>query len=417
MREVDAAVNTTQLYNAIVNSDWEEASHACHCNPIEAKTWVVRRDTKPKDSDDDDASQTNDSILWRFLPLHSACARRPPSTFLRDLLAAYPKAASLKDESGMYALHYACGNRASKRVIELLVECFPQAVRETDPNGMLPLHYVAQWGPSEGGTVELLIDAYVEGAMAVNDEGMSPLDLCREGNYDGWEEVAMVMERMAGSKRSAVSLPHEVENEDRDDSLISSTVEVQRGKKSPRSSSRPQRDRSSSRSRRSSSRNRSEGYLDMRDDISTPRSHRLTSYASPRNQLTAARIAAGSLGNREHSRRSLDTTRPQSISCTPSPRYHERKTPRSSGGRGPGFNFGQKTPRSSSSRHSVQFSFDNESSVPSRESGDHMNHLSHEMEDVRRNVDVHVLQKENMELREENAQLRNENGQLQAQIA
>ena len=45
-----------------------------------------------------------------------------------------------------------------------------------------------------------------------------------------------------------------------------------------------------------------------------------------------------------------------------------------------------------------------------------MNNLSQEMEDVRRNVDVHALQRENMELREENAQLRNENGQLQAQI-
>ncbi|KAL7544716.1 hypothetical protein ACHAWF_008076 [Thalassiosira exigua] len=197
MREVDFDTGATALYEAIGVSDWDAASKTCQSKPIEAETWVVRRESERRDNIDEDGGNidaSNDgSILWRFLPLHSACARRPPSSFVSDLLQAYPEAASLKDESGMYPLHYACGNRASKNVIKQLLECFPEATGEADPSGMLPLHYIAQFGPSEEGIVELLL-AHHNGVLSLNAEERNPMDLCREGNFAGWQAVLAEME-------------------------------------------------------------------------------------------------------------------------------------------------------------------------------------------------------------------------------
>lgn len=180
----------TSLYDAIGKFDWDEASLACRRNPIEAQTWVRREGAD-------------------FLPLHSACARKPPLSFVIDLIDAFPEAARAKDDSGMYPLHYACGNRASKAVIEHLVDCFPRAVQQADPQGMLPLHYIAQWGPSEDGVVELLLNEFSEGGVVLNIEGKSPLDLCREANYDDWEKIYALMERSYCSSRKE-GVPREI---------------------------------------------------------------------------------------------------------------------------------------------------------------------------------------------------------------
>mmetsp|Transcript_34122 Transcript_34122/g.72693 ORF Transcript_34122/g.72693 Transcript_34122/m.72693 type:complete len:715 (+) Transcript_34122:206-2350(+) len=467
VRQVDFDNNVTALYDAIGKSDWDAASHACRRNPIEAETWVVRRDGEPKkgaDNEDDNVAASDDNILWRFLPLHSACARRPPSSFLRDLLEAYPEAASMKDESGMYPLHYACGNRASKHVIKQLIEYFPRAVSETDPQGMLPLHYIAQWGPSEDGIVESLLEVFAKAVVVLNEEQMTPLDLCREGNFDGWQEVLDLMKSVVKMKkkkskrdsgsigggsytianRLAVSAPREIEKEDEDDLSVSSTIDIEKSIKSARSSSKVRRDRSSSsrplhtekrfdsRDERPSSRSQRElpssrsghsrlgrerplshnrveraarKHFDSRDEISSSSLHEERSSALPPGQSSsriptekkvtndvASREEISSLGRRQydnhtaarnaHSLESIDLNRPsgerpQSISCSlVSPRYHDLKTPRSSG-RGPGF-------------RSVDFDFEKDSTIRSQESrsfesnnkygSSHVSHLSQENE-------------------------------------
>jgi hypothetical protein len=413
MAEVDFDKNVTSLYDAIGKSDWDKASHACRCNPIEAKTWVVRRDYESREGADGEGN-----ILWRFLPLHSACARRPPSSFVIDLLNAYPYAARAKDESGMYPIHYACGNRASKSVIEELVARFPRALHEADPQGMLPLHYIAQWGPSEDGVVELLMNVYAEGALALNNEGMSPLDLCKEANYDDWETVFAVMEEKVKDlhcigKRMELVVPRDIEAR-REGSLVTSTTEVRSDTISPISSSvsltelslsrsrlpsggrrsrdievycqdslvsptkpfpRLRKERSLSQSRRSSSRDHSKWEPpsinnDARDEISTPRSISNDNCATPRSRSMRADLSIESLTlNPSHDNR-LGIA-----SSLVSPRYCDKITPRSSGrgcsslvsprtprssGRG-GFNSGLQTPRSS---RSVVFHFTNDS-IPS----------------------------------------------------
>mmetsp|Transcript_18156 Transcript_18156/g.37914 ORF Transcript_18156/g.37914 Transcript_18156/m.37914 type:complete len:554 (+) Transcript_18156:531-2192(+) len=255
--EVDFDVNVTNLYASIGRSDWESASRACVLHPIEAETWVIRKER----DDDGEVLRSADgtargNIMWRFLPLHSACARDPPSSFIRDLLRAYPDAAGIRDDQGMYPLHYACGNRASRGVIRQLLEAFPRATRLVDPNGMLPLHYLASWGQAERGIVEMLLEANPEGVLARDKDGATALDLAKEGNYEGWEEVVDVLEMAmdspsGGSRRGrkysddvglSVAVP--------DHSSLGSTMDVRSNKKSPRARTpSARRSRSTSRSR------------------------------------------------------------------------------------------------------------------------------------------------------------------------
>lgn len=110
--EVDYDKNLTELYQAIVDENWGEAVAVAERDPLQAATWVVRhyqdensnsnsnelqsvvsgRTTNPGDSDPE--------IMWRFLPLHSACARQPPASVITALLKAYPDAAKCVDDQG-----------------------------------------------------------------------------------------------------------------------------------------------------------------------------------------------------------------------------------------------------------------------------------------------------------------------------
>ena len=75
----------TWLYDAITSENWEGALEAVAANPEEAGMWVVK----------------GENSSCRFLPLHSACARRPPGNIISALLAVYPDAASEADHQGM----------------------------------------------------------------------------------------------------------------------------------------------------------------------------------------------------------------------------------------------------------------------------------------------------------------------------
>ena len=80
--EVDYDKNLTELYRAITDQDWKRATEVCKAKPVQAATWVVRH------YQEDDAKEKE--IMWRFLPIHSACARQPPASFVSALIHSYP---------------------------------------------------------------------------------------------------------------------------------------------------------------------------------------------------------------------------------------------------------------------------------------------------------------------------------------
>lgn len=89
--EVDYDKDITHLYESITNEDWDSALEAVAFNPLEARTWVVRYNEE----------EAGGGVLWRFLPIHSACARQPPARVLRALLETYSEGVSSEDDQGM----------------------------------------------------------------------------------------------------------------------------------------------------------------------------------------------------------------------------------------------------------------------------------------------------------------------------
>lgn len=195
--EVDFHTNITDLYKAITASDWDEAIGAVKKNPDEAKTWVVRKyDENPEKN------------MWRFLPIHSACARQPPASLISALLAAYPEGARCVDDQGMYALHYASGNQASREVIRALLMAFPDAAKLKDPRGMLPIHYIACWGPSSISVVDMILVANRNIGDCTDEDGNTPMDLAKDGDYTENNAVVAALRRWstAGVNQSAESI-------------------------------------------------------------------------------------------------------------------------------------------------------------------------------------------------------------------
>ncbi len=176
--EVDYDNNVTDLYNYISNSQWQEALAAVRNNPIEARTWVVRYH---EDSDQ--------GMMWRFLPIHSAAARQPPEAVIQALIQAYPKGVTCCDDQGKYALHYAAGNQASAGVIRSLIHAFPTAATTSDPEGKIPIHWMAISGPFEPSAIAPLVEASKQLYNIVDDEGWTPLEYAYDSTYPYKQEM------------------------------------------------------------------------------------------------------------------------------------------------------------------------------------------------------------------------------------
>lgn len=190
--EVDYDTNMTSLYKAITESDWDAAIEAVKANPDEARTWVVRKQ-----------SQNPQKNLWRFLPIHSACARQPPNSLIQALISAYPLGARCVDDQGMYPLHYAAGNQAKRDVMRSLLAAYPNAAKRTDPRGMLPIHYLACWGPSTISVVDMVMVANSDISDAKDEDGNTPMDLAKSGDYPERNAVVTALKRWANAEAEA----------------------------------------------------------------------------------------------------------------------------------------------------------------------------------------------------------------------
>mmetsp|Transcript_9358 Transcript_9358/g.13997 ORF Transcript_9358/g.13997 Transcript_9358/m.13997 type:complete len:577 (+) Transcript_9358:153-1883(+) len=206
--EVDYNLNPTEIYVSICNSDWEGALVALEKNPLECKTWVVKRDPY---SDNDDAA-------IRFLPLHSACAREPPLDVIIGLLTIYPEGASVVDDNGMLPLHYACANQATAEVIGLLLLHNPEANRfRVDMSGSLPVHLAAQWGVSSPEVMDILLEDNKSLACARDNDECTPYELALSSEFYSRRYEVIEILRLAYEEEMV---------DDGDDSTISTRFSI-----------------------------------------------------------------------------------------------------------------------------------------------------------------------------------------------
>ena len=108
---------------------------------------------------------------FRRLPLHFCCenALHPEAAvMMRDLLAAYERAAQIKDANGQLPLHLAARNESytSGTMVRLLLKTYPLAAQIREPGGYLPLHLclMHNHGDAALDLVTLLLDVYPRAA-------------------------------------------------------------------------------------------------------------------------------------------------------------------------------------------------------------------------------------------------------------
>ena len=128
--EIDYDAGATVLYRCIEGKDWDGALSRLELAPIEAKTWVSRRE------------MGSEKLRWRLLPVHAVCIFRAPLALIEALIEVYEDGPKMKDDQGMLPIHLACRNGASKGVVLTLLQAFPEALDVRDRKGRLPVDLV-----------------------------------------------------------------------------------------------------------------------------------------------------------------------------------------------------------------------------------------------------------------------------------
>ena len=110
-----------QLHLLLQKEDWSLATILLQSNPELAQTWhFVDRLYDGRHGS-------------AVLPIHAACALRPPPSFLEMLATLYPKGLMEKDKAfERVPLHVACRGVAESGVIRVLCEMEPMCVDEKD---------------------------------------------------------------------------------------------------------------------------------------------------------------------------------------------------------------------------------------------------------------------------------------------
>lgn len=128
--EVDYDNGATNLYQQIENKDWDKVITRAQFAPIEAKTWVCRRE-----------HNNSNKIRWRLLPIHATCIFRSPLSVIEALITAFPDGPKMRDDQSMLPIHLACRNGASKGVVLTLLKAFPDSINFKDRKSRTPYDF------------------------------------------------------------------------------------------------------------------------------------------------------------------------------------------------------------------------------------------------------------------------------------
>lgn len=167
------------LGRAICSRDWDLAAELAIERKEEAGRWIS--EVIPYFS--------GRSRRRVFLPIHAACALKPPDWFVSILLRSHPNGASAVDSEGMTPLHHACANRASGSSIQVLIAAYPYSPCKRDNTKRLPIHYVAMVGPSDSAIVDVLLTYNNKIADAEDIEGRTPHQYAKYSTYAERDKV------------------------------------------------------------------------------------------------------------------------------------------------------------------------------------------------------------------------------------
>jgi hypothetical protein len=158
-KEVDYYLNPTELFRWINYRRWDGAKSRAISHPEECSTWIVSR------------HNTDGRILWRHLPLHLICMQKEA-------------ACSVSDGGDITAV---LATRQMEHLMDVLLDAYPEGASSPDDQGMLPLHLLlnkAEGEPNER-CINLLLASFPN-AVDIRDKfGRTPNDLLRESSQSG----------------------------------------------------------------------------------------------------------------------------------------------------------------------------------------------------------------------------------------
>ena len=153
-KEVDYYLNPTELFRWINYRRWDGARSRAQSHPDECCTWIVSR------------HNTDGRILWRHLPLHLICMQKEA-------------AQGVLDESDVQSV---VASRQMEQLMDVLLDAYPEGASSPDDQGMLPLHLLlskAEGEPNDR-VINLLLSSFPN-AVDIRDKfGRTPNDILRE---------------------------------------------------------------------------------------------------------------------------------------------------------------------------------------------------------------------------------------------
>jgi len=154
IKEVDYYLNPTELFRWINYRRWDGARSRAQSHPDESSTWIVSR------------HNTDGRILWRHLPLHLICMQKEA-------------AQGVLDESDVQSV---VNSRQMEQLMDVLLDAYPEGASSPDDQGMLPLHLLlskAEGEPNDR-VINLLLSSFPN-AVDIRDKfGRTPNDILRE---------------------------------------------------------------------------------------------------------------------------------------------------------------------------------------------------------------------------------------------
>ena len=192
VREVDYYFNPTELFRWINYRRWDGAKTRILSNPDECATWIVSRHS------------TDGRILWRHLPLHLVCMQSGLNAASSTSLSNENEQAGKKDNK---LIHSAIQQRQIEDLIDILLEAYPEGASSPDDQGMLPLHLCVTNNLNPNDRVINLLLMINPSAVEVKDKfGRTPLDLLRENKSGKNESALRAMTRAQRMSKRLVSI-------------------------------------------------------------------------------------------------------------------------------------------------------------------------------------------------------------------
>ncbi len=192
VREVDYYFNPTELFRWINYRRWDGARTRILSNPDECATWIVSRHS------------TDGRILWRHLPLHLVCMQSGLNAASSSSLSNENEQSGNKDNK---VIHSAIQQRQIEDLIDILLEAYPEGASSPDDQGMLPLHLCVTNNLNPNDRVINLLLMVNPSAVEVKDKfGRTPLDLLRDNKSGKNESALRAMTRAQRMSKRLVSI-------------------------------------------------------------------------------------------------------------------------------------------------------------------------------------------------------------------